>query len=186
MPKKPCSKCGEVKPTGEFYVRNGKPIAACKVCTLAKNKVYQKENIQKVAAINQAWAEANRDKSNAMKKAWAQRNPGYIKGWRTENHAAIIVYNNAWNKAHPEVTTAKLAKHRASKIQATPKWADQTAITSIYSEASRLTKETGIKHHVDHIVPLRGKKVSGLHVEFNLRAIPATENLRKSNHYASE
>lgn len=87
-------------------------------------------------------------------------------------------------KRHPEKYTARNAARKAAKIQATPIWADQAAIESIYAESRRLTEETGILHHVDHIVPLRGRNVSGLHVEFNLRAIPAVENQRKSNHYA--
>lgn len=60
-----------------------------------------------------------------------------------------------------------------------PKWANPKLIERYYVEARRLTQLTGIKHHVDHIVPLKGRLVCGLHVETNLRVITAIENLRK-------
>ena len=66
-------------------------------------------------------------------------------------------------------------------LKATPPWADLKKIQSFYTEAKRLTKETGIAHHVDHIYPLKGKYVSGLHCEHNLQILTATENIRKGN-----
>lgn len=67
---------------------------------------------------------------------------------------------------------------------ATPSWADQDAILAIYDDAARLTIETGEKHHVDHVIPLHGKNVCGLHVAENLEAIPARENVRKGNRWS--
>lgn len=77
----------------------------------------------------------------------------------------------------------RAAKHRADKIQRTPPWADLDKIKTVYIEATRISKETGIVHHVDHIVPLMGRKVSGLHVFENLQIIPARDNLSKSNNF---
>ena len=71
---------------------------------------------------------------------------------------------------------AAKARYRASKLQATPKWADLEAIKEIY-------KNCPVGYHVDHIVPLQGKLVCGLHVHENLKPIPAEENLAKSNKF---
>lgn len=82
------------------------------------------------------------------------------------------------NKAHYQ---AKVGKRRASKLLATAGWADFDAIKRIYLMAEKISKETGVKHHVDHVVPLQGKTVCGLHVEYNLQIIPARQNLSKAN-----
>ena len=75
------------------------------------------------------------------------------------------------------------AKRRAAKLQRTPAWANEFFISEAYELAKLRTKLTGIEWHVDHIVPLRGKLASGLHVHNNLQVIPWYENLSKGNSY---
>jgi hypothetical protein len=58
----------------------------------------------------------------------------------------------------------------------TPKWANRSKIREIYANCPE-------GHHVDHIIPLRGKLVSGLHIESNLQYLPAHENMKKHNTY---
>ena len=70
---------------------------------------------------------------------------------------------------------------RAMLRNACPKWADREVIKILYSYAKILTIQTGIKYHVDHMIPLSGKNVCGLHIPANLQVIEATNNLRKSN-----
>ena len=82
-----------------------------------------------------------------------------------------------------ELSNFHAAKRRAKKIQRVPSWADGDEIEKIYARARALTRETGTPHHVDHIIPLQGKNVSGLHVESNLQIIPASQNQRKYNNY---
>lgn len=76
------------------------------------------------------------------------------------------------------------ARRRAKKLQATPPWLTddhKKSIAAIYRRAVQLTKETGTEYHVDHIVPLAGRNVRGLHVPWNLQVITASENHRKWN-----
>lgn len=69
--------------------------------------------------------------------------------------------------------------HRRQRQRRTPPWSDLVAIAAIYAEARRLTAETGELHVVDHIVPMCGRIVSGLHVPWNLRVIHWRENAQK-------
>lgn len=72
-------------------------------------------------------------------------------------------------------------ERRAARGRAVPVWANKRAVLDMYLEARRKTKETGVTHHVDHIVPLisKGRVVCGLHWEGNMQVIPATENMAK-------
>ena len=81
---------------------------------------------------------------------------------------------------------ANAAKNRAAKMQRTPKWLtedDLWIIKQAYKLAALRTKMLGFSWHVDHIIPLQGKLVSGLHVPWNLQVIPAVENISKNNNF---
>lgn len=73
------------------------------------------------------------------------------------------------------------AMRKALLMRAAPVWRDRSAISNIYREAKRLTRETGRPHHVDHIYPVKGALCCGLHVHQNLRVLEAGENIAKSN-----
>jgi hypothetical protein len=75
---------------------------------------------------------------------------------------------------------ARVSARQQRVKQATPKWANVSAIKEFYIGAQRLSKETGIPHEVDHIIPLQGKLVSGLHVPTNLQILTEKENQQKN------
>ena len=78
------------------------------------------------------------------------------------------------------------ARRRAAKLQATPPWVDSEylwMISEVYSLAPLREECTGVKWEVDHIVPLQGKYVCGLHVPWNLQVITQKENRMKGNKY---
>ena len=88
-----------------------------------------------------------------------------------------------WRK-YPRVGRDKRdanARYRAAKLQASPAWADQEAISFVYHCAAVIGKVYGNKPHVDHIVPLKGEEVCGLHVHNNLQLLSASDNSRKGN-----
>ena len=83
----------------------------------------------------------------------------------------------------PEIFRAATKRREAAKLQRSPTWSDPKAIAAVYKVATSVQRVTGVKYHVDHILPLQGKLVSGLHVHQNLQVITATQNLAKSNQY---
>lgn len=130
--------------------------------------------------------EGKRASRRADYKKHTERYKKNAKDLYEANKEKRIQQAKEWRKNNPEAAAMldrlDSARRRAKKRMAEPSWLTEehyAAIKAIYAEAVRLTKETGTPHHVDHIVPLRGKTASGLHVPWNLRAIPAFENLKK-------
>jgi 5-methylcytosine-specific restriction endonuclease McrA len=138
---------------------------------------------------NQDCVECRRLRKNeARKKTQKYGKRGRPKSTRTPEEIKESIRRASkkyWNK--PENAgkrAAKRVRYKASKIQRTPKWVSQEEtekIKSLYEKAIQKTKETGIQWHVDHIIPLKGKIVSGLHVLNNLQIITAQDNLQKGN-----
>jgi hypothetical protein len=100
------------------------------------------------------------------------------------NRPHMIIQATRWQKLHPDRRIAAKAKRRAAELRAVPPWLsidDLFEIEWAYLKALTLSLVTGVPHQVDHIVPLQGRNVCGLHVPWNLRVITATENAAKSN-----
>jgi hypothetical protein len=101
--------------------------------------------------------------------------------WQREHPDKVKQHARTSRQAYPEREVAKVQRRNAQKLKAIPSWADPKAIERHYANSRYLTEVTGYQHHVDHIIPLRGENVCGLHVENNLRAIPHYLNTRKGN-----
>ena len=98
-------------------------------------------------------------------------------------------YRNTWKENNKTQVRADTKARRRKHRQATPPWLtrkQKTEIRQIYQIAITMTKTTGERYVVDHIVPLRGQDVCGLHVPWNMRVITQDENLKKSNKYVAQ
>lgn len=96
---------------------------------------------------------------------------------------AQSTYWRDWRAANPGKTRAYYARRKAAVKRATPAWVDNAEIEAIYAECVRITAETGILHEVDHIVPILGRNVCGLHIPLNLQILTRADNRAKSNRF---
>ncbi len=119
--------------------------------------------------------EANREKRLTALKKWCAENPDRYKAARDN-----------WFKANRAVMNKHSAAYRAQLNSAAPEWTDWEAIAAIYADCAKTVSETGIQHNVDHIIPIRGKDVCGLHVWWNLRIITESDNCKKGNRWTHE
>ena len=161
--EKKCPKCGKTKLFSEFHKKskNAKGLKPrCKECIKEDSAAYYEKHKEKISAKAAKYFQENKDKLLEKMKKWHEQNP-----------AAHSVYSS---------------KRRAQERKAAPPWLteqDWLFIKCRYQVAEMRSRCDDMQWHVDHIVPLRGKKVCGLHVPWNLRVIPAVENLRKGNKF---
>jgi hypothetical protein len=141
---------------------------------IEKVRAWKARNPEKVLASQRARAIVNAEKNRAARKAWQERNPAEAlessRRYRERNRAKI----------RARLTVSKQGRERR-RVQ----WANQDAIRAIYEHAEFMTRTTGRPHVVDHIIPLQGRTVSGLHVASNLRVVEHHENARKHNAWES-
>ena len=181
-----CTKCGEAKTTAHFFADSQKKSGLrprCKTCEGAAQKERIKLNPGTSTQYVRAWRKRNPEKFAASNAA-SDKKREYDRRRYAENAArkeAVDRRSRESARRHPDREWAKTVRRRTAILQRNVKWADPKKIRAIYQEAKRIERETGIPHEVDHIIPLRGKTVSGLHWEGNLQILPKVENIKKSN-----
>jgi hypothetical protein len=158
---KVCKGCNQTLSTLEFYSsKNTKDglRGKCKACTNRDNNVWYDKNKESVCRRTQEY-------KNSRRLSIREKGMDY---YRRNKSKYLSNYN----------------KRLHSKRKATPQWLTEEqvrAIEDFYWLANDLYVTSGEKYHVDHIVPIQGKTVCGLHVPWNLQVLPSDINISKSN-----
>ena len=172
--EKKCTKCFLTLGLNNFAKdsRNKSGLRAyCKNCCKIMRDKYYAENAEKVRQSNKNWKLNNIERNKEIDAA---------KRLRHKNNPFKAINRKKYRKKDPAKAYADKQKRRATQKRAYPKFANKQILEKIYAYAKQLNNQ-GLAIHVDHIVPLKGKTASGLHVEWNLRILPAKENIAKNN-----
>tara|TARA_R110002020_G_scaffold148803_3_gene324877 strand:+ start:1464 stop:1964 length:501 start_codon:yes stop_codon:yes gene_type:complete len=159
---KVCNSCLKNKSLHEYHkAKNGKfgKKSYCKDCSNAKGRL-QKSTPEAKARVSEYNKFYCREKKRKANTSWIKR-----------NYDHVLAYNSS---------------RRAGIGKATPKWLNEEQkyeIESFYALSRALRIISGVKHHVDHIIPLQGENVCGLHVPWNLQVLTAYDNMSKGNSY---
>ena len=160
---KNCSSCNQFLSESSFYSdkRNNSGLSSdCKFCHTTRVRHWQKCNPEKFKSDKAKYQKAHPEQTCAKTLRWQTKHPGYCR--------------------------AQYQNYMTRQIFAMPSWVNAKDITAVYNKCQAISKRTGILHHVDHIIPLRGKLVSGLHIPWNLQILSAHDNCSKSNKFICE
>lgn len=199
--EKICSKCKQKKPYCMFYFDSRKKDglqSQCKSCFKVRNE----KNKEQRKLYNELWKSKNKEQIKQYSKKYYEENHERIKESAKKYHAdnaekakkrmkdaywadpkKSVARSKQWKKENSFKVNAINANRRAMQLNATPKWANLSAIKIEYELAAWCSKVMSEPYHVDHIIPLKGETVCGLHVETNLRVIRGKENVAKSNKF---
>lgn len=165
---------------------------------------YRREQPKKIKEWNDRYRRNHPERVNAAERARYARNPqrklDAVARYRKANPEKCVAAITRWAKNNPEKRAEIMRRHQskpeskarncarqmkrhARKLQATVPWANEEKILDFYRMAALATEITGEPWEVDHIYPLISDTICGLHVEHNLRVIPAVENRAKGNRW---
>ncbi len=180
---KPCSKCKIEKLFSEFSTDKGRKDGHCPQCKACQRETRSK-NLEGNRARAKAWSIANPERKKEHDAAWKSKNRERVRRnkqtWDAKNPKKKIESRQRWNKANPDKVLASCRRRQAAKLKATPLWADHFVIEGMY-ELARVFRRAGLLLEVDHIIPLRGKTVCGLHSQDNLQLLSRSANASKQN-----
>ena len=177
-----CSKCRQPKDLSQF-VKNKQAkdglYYQCKFCT----KKYREKTKDAIKHYQKKYAEIEKQSIKEYQEKWRESNKLYTKEYnkkyKEENRQKIRALKKVYRDKYRGKMKAKKAKRTALKLKATPKWLNKEDFKQIEDFYKNCPKG----YEVDHIIPLRGKNINGLHVLWNLQYLTQEENRVKSNKF---
>ena len=192
---KTCNCCGVEKPKTEFYKNKSRKDGFeyhCKECSSQQKKKYYTDNKERILQRCAEYAMNSKDERAETHAKYYNKNKETILVknalWRKDNKVRMQELVKEWSNNNRDKRNTAAAKSRANKRNRIPDWLSanqKEQIKKTYSIAAWLTKNTGVIYEVDHVVPLHGESVSGLHVPWNLQVITKKDNRKKSNKWQS-
>lgn len=167
--------------------RHAKYQAKNRAKVSANMRRWRKTNPEKSKAASRRFYANNREKELARHAAYAAANAEILRIKRAQTRLKNIKERKAREREYVRNNRAKVnaktIRRKTRLMRALVTWANHEKIADFYEEAQRLSRETGIEHHVDHIVPLVHEFVCGLHCEHNLQILTGVENSIKHNRF---
>lgn len=161
-------------------------MARSKEEILAWQRAYYHANRERMREKQLKYRLANRERFLEGVRRYAAANPEKIRernrAYYVKKRDALLARMREYKDSHPGKRRAISLQRKSAVARRTPAWADAAAIEIVYDVAAAWRK-AGVDVHVDHVVPLQGRKVSGLHVHQNLTILPAEVNQRKHARY---
>jgi len=198
MNSKICTKCKIEKDVTEFHAnkqaKDGK-ASNCKCCRKISqenwrlksnyNKSYYDKNSDIIKKRASQYKKDNPEKVKQVRREYYQNNRATIdsknKKWAKDNRERSREIKKKYEKNNPEVKLKSSIDRRAKERLSTPEWSESSKIRTLMQKCKELSRLTGKVYHIDHIEPIRGKNVCGLHVWANLQILEDDLNYKKSN-----
>lgn len=186
-----CVSCKAQKSLSEFYKRKDSPDGYRNDCKDCRKKValkhYYIDHEAGKERLRQSYEKRKATNPNLSAEQYAKNRKKDLERSKLAYQANAEdrkAKQRLWSKTNRGTANALAKRYKLKKVNATPKWLSESQLLHIkckYQLAAMLNIHGVEAWHVDHIVPIRGKDVCGLHVPWNLRVIPAKENMTKGN-----
>lgn len=179
---KVCTRCSTKKSLDSFLIRadTGKLRRQCKDCCKNHRAKRYIHNRERYSAEGTAYYKKNKERIKERHRTYSLEHSAETaersKKWALANPQRRRAAARARAREKPHLIRASAARYRAKKLNATPRWSETEEIKEFYKNCPN-------GYHVDHVIPLQGKTVSGLHVLGNLQYLTPIENTSKGNRF---